>query len=77
MAFMIGVAAVVLSLIAIPVPVLGIFIGWLALGLATIAALRGYTLLALAVVVISVINYVFLSPSLWLSALSSTPKDTS
>ena len=63
----VGVGSIILATVGIFVPVAGIFIGWLALLLAAIAGLAGEVTLTVAVVAISVVNYLFLSPSLWLA----------
>jgi hypothetical protein len=70
MATTLGIAAFILSLVAIPIPFFGIMVGWAALLLACLAALYGDKVLTIAVVFISVIDYVFFSPSLLLSALA-------
>jgi hypothetical protein len=57
-----GIAALVIAIISIFIPAAGIFIGWLALILVTIAALVGEVGLTVAVVAASFINYVFMSP---------------
>ncbi len=67
-----GMVAFLLSLIALGVPVYGIMIGWAALALACIAALYGDKVFTVATVLVSIINYLFLSPNLLLSALNPT-----
>jgi hypothetical protein len=63
----IGIAALVFAIIAIFVPVFGIMVGWLALFLATLAALFGDKTFTIAALVITAVNYFFLSPLLWVS----------
>ncbi|MBC7836436.1 hypothetical protein H7X87_01515 [Acetobacteraceae bacterium] len=69
-----GLVAFILSLIGAVLPYYGIMIGWAALALATVSALYGARVLPVVVVIVSIINYLFLSPSLWLSALG--PNDS-
>ena len=68
-----GILAFILSIVAIPIPVLGVGIGWLALLFAAVAAWQGERVLPVGVVVLSLVSYTFLSPTLWLSAF--TPVD--
>jgi hypothetical protein len=63
-----GIAGLILAIIGIFLPVVGIFIGWVALALVAFGALSGERTFATAVVAVSVVNYLFLSPSLWLAA---------
>jgi hypothetical protein len=74
-----GIAALVVSIISIFIPLYGIFLGWLALLVVLFAALAGDITFTIAVVVISVINYIFLSPSLWIVAAGAhlNPKQSS
>jgi hypothetical protein len=62
-----GIAGLVISIISIFIPVVGIFTGWLALVLVVFAALAGDVAFTIAVVAISTVNYMFLSPMLWLA----------
>jgi len=66
-----GIAGLVLAIIGIFIPVIGIFVGWAALVLVTIAALAGEKPFTIAVVAISVVNYLFLSPSMWISTAAA------
>ena len=59
-----GIAALIIMLISVPVPVLGTWIGYLALVIAGIAALIGNKSFVIATTVVGVIKMYFLSPSL-------------
>jgi hypothetical protein len=58
-----GLAALVLSMLAIFVPVVTIYMVLLAVGLAAVAGFLGDRAFTVASVAISVVNIVFLSPS--------------
>jgi hypothetical protein len=57
-----GLGAMVLAILAILVPVVTIYVVWLALILATIAVLMGDRVYFIVTVLISIVNLVFLSP---------------
>jgi len=60
-----GVGAMVVAILAIFVPVVTVYVVWLALGLATLAALMKDMTYPIVTVLISAINVVFLSPMTW------------
>lgn len=62
-----GIAALVLAILAIFVPVVGIFVSGLALVLAAISALSGDRVFATATPLIAGVNTFFLSPSVWMA----------
>jgi hypothetical protein len=62
-----GIAGLVISIIAIFIPIGGIFIGWAALLFVTVAAIAGEVTLTIAVVAISAVDYLFCSPWLWIA----------
>lgn len=68
-----GIAALVLSIVAIFVPVIGPWLTILVVLMAAFAYGRGLAL-AIAAIVIDVVNLAFLSPQLWLGAASLTPQ---
>ena len=57
-----GVAALVVGILGIFVPVVTIYVIWLALGLATIAGISGDKVFPIATVGACLINILFLSP---------------
>lgn len=57
-----GIGAMVASILAIFVPVVGIYVVWLGLGLAVIAGLMGDKTYPIVTILISFINIIFLSP---------------
>lgn len=59
-----GIAAFLLALVAIVVPFYGIMVGWAALLLASFAAWTGERIIVYATIVVSIINYIFISPLL-------------
>ena len=61
-----GLAAILAAIIGAFVPVIGLFIGWTALLLATVGALCGDKGFAIATTLISAVVFFFLTPSLWL-----------
>jgi hypothetical protein len=66
-----GMAALMLALLGMFMPVIGLFIGWLALVFACVAALcgdKGYTV---ATIVMSAIAFLFFTPSLWLEGIAA------
>lgn len=62
-----GIAALVISIIAIFIPVFGAFLAGLA-GLIAFLSAGGGTSFGLAAVIINIVNIIFLSPTLILSA---------
>lgn len=62
----IGLAALIAAVIGAFVPLLGLYIGWLALVFATLAALFGNRGLAMATTCLSSVVFVFMTPTLWL-----------
>jgi hypothetical protein len=62
-----GIAGLVVAILAIFIPIGGIFIGWAALLFVAIAAIAGEIPLTIAVIAISVVDYLFCSPSLWIA----------
>ena len=66
-----GLAALMIAWVGAFVPFLGLFIGWGALAIATIAALAGDRGHTIATVVFSAFVFLFLTPMLWLDALGS------
>ncbi|MEL6920995.1 MAG: hypothetical protein AAFO77_08195 [Pseudomonadota bacterium] len=62
-----GIAALVLMLISFPIPIVGTWIGYLALVVAALAVLVGNKPYAIATVVIGAIKMYFLSPGLMAS----------
>ena len=60
-----GVGAMVVAILAIFVPVVTVYVVWLALVLATLAALMKDMTYPIVTVLISGINLVFLSPMTW------------
>lgn len=63
----IGIAALVFAIISIFIPMAGIVLGGIALLITCVAALFGDKGLTIATVVISIVNYFFLTPSLRIS----------
>jgi hypothetical protein len=59
-----GIAAIVLLLISFPIPIIGTWIGYLALVLAALAAVFGSKTLPIATTVLAAIKMYFLSPGL-------------
>ena len=57
-----GIAALIVALIAFGVPVVGLFVSWLAAVLAVIAALAGDRVFATVTALVAVVNTFFLSP---------------
>lgn len=57
-----GIAALILALIAFGVPVVGLYVSWLALALAVFAALSGDKMFAVATPIIAAANTFFFSP---------------
>jgi uncharacterized membrane protein YkgB len=65
-----GVAALVLVILGAIMPLVGLFICWIALGLAAISAFAGSKGWPVAVVAIGAVAFWFLTPSLWVEALA-------
>lgn len=57
-----GIAGLVLGILAIFVPVVSLFIIWLALVLVTLSAMFGDRIFSVATLTISIVNVLFLSP---------------
>jgi len=68
-----GIGAMIVAILAIFVPVVGIYVVWGALVLATVAALMGDRVYPVVTVIITIVNVVFLSP-LILAAFSGEEK---
>lgn len=66
-----GIAALVLAILAIFVPVAGIVLSGLALLLAAVAALAGDRAFAIATPLIAGVNTFLLSPSVWMALKGS------
>lgn len=62
-----GIAALILILLGMFIPFIGIFITWLALALATVAALSGDRTFSIATGVIGIVGVIFFSPLLWVA----------
>lgn len=62
-----GIAALVLGILSIFVPIVSLYVVWLALVLAIGSALGGDKTFAVATVVITLVNVLFLSPATWLA----------
>ncbi len=60
-----GIAAIIVAVIAFFVPLDGLFIGWIALLIACGAALYGDKGLSIATAVVCAINFFFLTPAMW------------
>ena len=67
----IGLVAFLIAGAGVLTPVLGLFMGWFALGVACVAALFGDKGFTVATVLVSVIGFVFLTPTLWFSAANT------
>ena len=63
-------AGLVMAIIGAFIPLIGLYIGWAALGLATLGALAGNKGMTIAVVAVSAMVFLFLTPSLWLEAFA-------
>lgn len=63
-----GIAGIVLAVIGALVPFVGLYIGWFALIIVAVAAYMGERGLTIATMVISALVFLFLTPSLWVSA---------
>ena len=67
-----GIAAIIVALLGAFIPVFGFFIGLVALFFAAVAALAGDRVFSIATVAVSTIVFVFLTPSLWVSAIGES-----
>lgn len=63
----VGIAGLVVALVGAFMPIVGLYIGWVALLIVCIAALLGDRGLTIATVVVSVVAFIFLTPSLWIA----------
>ena len=63
-----GIAGLVVALVGAFTPIVGLYIGWVALLIVSVAALLGERGLTIATVVLSVFAFTFLTPSLWVGA---------
>jgi hypothetical protein len=61
-----GIAGLVIAIVAIFIPVAGIFVSAVALVLVGIGALAGDRIFTTATAMIAIVNTMFLSPSLWI-----------
>ena len=67
----IGLAALIIAGIGMWMPIIGLFIGWLALVVACFAALCGDKGFSIATVVLSAFAFWIFTPSLWIEAGAS------
>ncbi|WP_323785518.1 hypothetical protein [Thalassovita sp.] len=72
----IGLAGLLVALVGLVTPVVGLFIGWLALGISALGAFLGDRGFAIATVIISAFSFLFFTPSLWLEAAASAQVGT-
>jgi hypothetical protein len=72
-----GIAALVIAILSIFIPLYGIMTGWIALVLATLSALAGDRTFAVAVSAISLVAYVFLSPLMWMANAGANLQENS
>ena len=63
----IGIAALIIAIMGGLMPVVGLYVGWVALALACVAALFGDKGLTIATVIVSALVFIFLTPSLWVA----------
>ena len=63
-----SLAGLLVAILGAFVPVVGLFIGWVALIFATFGAMAGGKGLAVATVGVSAVAFLFLTPSLWIEA---------
>ena len=63
----VGIAGLVVALVGAFMPVVGLYVGWVALLIVCIAALLGDRGLTIATVIVSVVVFIFLTPSLWIA----------
>jgi len=62
-----GIAALAIMLVSFPIPVVGTWVGYLALALAAAAIVWGDTALSLGTAIIGIVKMYFLSPGLMLT----------
>lgn len=62
-----GIGALVLGILSIFVPIVSLYVVWLALALATVAGLLSDKVFSLATIVITLVNVLFLSPATWMA----------
>jgi hypothetical protein len=67
----IGLAALIIAFIGMWMPLVGLFVGWLALIIVCVAALCGDKGFTIATVILSAVAFIFFTPSLWLEAGAS------
>lgn len=63
----VGIAGLVIAIVGAFLPIIGLYVGWIALLIVCIAALLGGRGLTIATVVVSVVAFIFLTPSLWIA----------
>ena len=63
----VGIAGLSLAIIGAILPIIGLWIGWVALIIVFIAALMGERGLTIATVILSAVVFLFLTPSLWMT----------
>lgn len=63
----VGIAGLSLAIIGAVLPIVGLWIGWVALIIVFVAALMGERGLTIATVILSAVVFLFLTPSLWLT----------
>lgn len=68
-----GIAALIVAVIGIGIPLITIYMVWLALALAALSAFLGNKAFPLAATLVCLINALFLSPSVWI-LLTVEPK---
>jgi hypothetical protein len=64
----IALAGLIIAIIGAFTPVVGLYIGWLALLIVTVSGFMGERGLTIATLVISLFAFLFLTPSLWIEA---------
>jgi hypothetical protein len=62
-----GIGALVIGILSLTVPVISLYVVWLALLLAAVAAVAGDKTFAIATFAICLVNVLFLSPATWLA----------
>ncbi len=60
-----GIAGLVIAIFGALTPFIGLYLGWFALLVVSVAALMGDRGLTIATVIISALAFIFLTPSLW------------
>lgn len=61
-----GIAGLLIAIIGAFMPVIGLYVGWFALLVVSIAALMGERGLTIATIILSALAFLFLTPSLWI-----------